>query len=229
VFDDGSFNEESTFLITDWFKHVPPDVLALNFGMPASSFGHTPDPEKRYIFPLPVPGPLAADRVGGNGSVPDSFSYRLLAHQPTLETRSGTVRIADSSNFKASKTIAAALVEIEPGGLRELHWHPNAAEWQYYIAGEARMGVFGSSGNARTFDFRAGDVGYVPFAMGHYIQNTGNSTLRFLEMFRSPEFADLSLNQWMALTPPELVQGHLQLSDQVMQALQKGKHPVVPA
>jgi oxalate decarboxylase/phosphoglucose isomerase-like protein (cupin superfamily) len=38
----------------------------------------------------------------------------------------------------------------------------------------------------------------VPFAMGHYVENTGEETLRFLEMFRSPYFADVSLNQWMA-------------------------------
>ena len=62
---------------------------------------------------------------------------------------------------------------------------------------------FGSQGTARTFDYRAGDVGYVPFAMGHYIENTGNTPLRFLEMFRSSYFADLSLDQGMALTPPQ--------------------------
>jgi oxalate decarboxylase len=65
--------------------------------------------------------------------------------------------------------------------------------------------------------------------MGHYIENTGNQTLRFLEMFRSPVFSDLSLNQWMALTPPELVQGHLKLDNGVMQALRKKKSPIVPA
>ena len=227
VFDDGSFNEDSTFLISDWFKHVPPEVLAKNFGVPASNFGHTPDPETRYMFPLPVPGPLASDRIPGHGTVPDSFSFRLGAQTP-IKTRSGSVRIADSSNFKVAKTIAGALVEIEPGGMRELHWHPNSDEWQYYISGEGRMGVFGASEDARTFDYRAGDVGYVPFAMGHYIENTGSSTLRFLEMFRSPLFSDVSLNQWMALTPPELVRGHLDLSDAVMQSLDKAKHQVVP-
>ena len=59
--------------------------------------------------------------------------------------------------------------------MRELHWHPNTNEWQYYLEGQARMGVFAASGQARTFDFQAGDVGYVPFAMGHYIENTGTT------------------------------------------------------
>jgi oxalate decarboxylase/phosphoglucose isomerase-like protein (cupin superfamily) len=73
----------------------------------------------------------------------------------------------------------AALVEIDPGGLREMHWHPNADEWQCYIEGRERMGVFGASSRARTFAFQAGDVGPVPFAMGHYIENTGTAPLRF--------------------------------------------------
>ena len=97
----------------------------------------------------------------------------------------------------------------------------------YYIEGQGRMGVLGASGQARTFDFQAGDVGYVPFAMGHYIENTGDKTLRFLEMFRSSYYADVSLDQWMALTPPELVQGHLKLEKPVMDALRKQKVPVV--
>lgn len=57
--------------------------------------------------------------------------------------------------------------------------------------------MFGASGQARTFDYRAGDVGYVPFVMGHYIENTGSEQLRFLEVFRSSYFADVSLNQWI--------------------------------
>jgi oxalate decarboxylase len=228
VFDDGDFDEDDTFLITDWFKHTPNEVLGKNFGVAASFFGHTPDPSERYIFAAPVPGPLSADKIAGATPVPHGFSHHLLAQQP-IKTKGGSARISDSSTFPVSTTIAAALVELEPGGMRELHWHPNSDEWQYYIEGQARMGVFGASAQARTFDFRAGDVGYVPFAMGHYIENTGATPVRFLEVFKSSYFADVSLDQWMALTPPELVSAHLQLDRQVMDALRKNKAPVVPA
>ncbi|MDB5598443.1 MAG: oxalate decarboxylase [Xanthobacteraceae bacterium] len=228
VFDDGEFDEDNTFLISDWFKHTPPEVLGKNFGVPAALFGHTPDPSARYIFAGTVPGPLSSDRIAGAASVTQPFSHRLMAQEP-IRTTSGTVRIADTSNFPASTTIAAALVEVVPGGMRELHWHPNADEWQYYIEGEARMGVFGASGQARTFDYRAGDVGYVPFAMGHYVENIGTTPLRFLEMFKSSRYADLSLDTWMALTPPELVEAHLNLDPQVMGALRKKVAPIVPA
>jgi oxalate decarboxylase len=228
VFDDGDFDEDNTFLISDWFKHVPNDVLAKNFGVSASLFGHTPDPSELYIFPAPVPGPLSSDKFPGVTAVPESFSHRMMAQQP-IRSKSGTVRITDTSVFPASKTISAALVEVEPGGMRELHWHPNTDEWQYYIEGQARMGVFAASGQARTFDFLAGDVGYVPFAMGHYVENTGTVPLRFLEIFKSSYYADVSLNQWIALTPPELVTAHLKLGPQFMTSLRKDKVPVVPA
>ena len=228
VFDDGSFDEDDTFLITDWLKHIPQEVLGKNFGVPGDNFAHLPDPSRRYIFKSEVPGPLGPDKLMGAKPVPQTFKHRLMAQEP-IRTKGGTVRIADSSVFKASKTVAAALVEVEPDGVRELHWHPNVDEWQYYIEGQGRMGVFGAQGTARTFDYRAGDVGYVPFAMGHYIENTGNTPLRFLEMFRSSYFADLSLNQWMALTPPQLLQAHFPLDQTVMENLHKKKYPIVAA
>ncbi len=227
VFDDGEFDEDNTFLLSDWFKHTPSEVLAKNFGVPGSSFAHVPDPRDLYIFAAPVPGPLSSDKVVGASAVLQSFSHRMMAQLP-IKTKSGTVRITDTSAFPASKTISAALVEVQPGGMRELHWHPNTDEWQYYIEGQARMSVFAASGQARTFDYLAGDVGYVPFAMGHYIENIGTMPLRFLEIFKSSYYADVSLNQWLALTPRELVEAHLKLDQQTLAALHREKSPVVP-
>ena len=201
-------------------------MLAQNFSVTPLDFADLPEKE-RYIFQSQVPGPLERDRVPDpQGPAPKTFSHDLLRQTP-LQTPGGTVRVADSTNFPIATTIAAALVEIEPGGLREMHWHPNNDEWQYWIEGSGRMSVFGAESKARTFDFQAGDVGYVPFAMGHYIQNTGETTLRYLEMFAADRFRDVSLNQWMALTPPELVRDHLHLNERVMQRLRKEKHPVV--
>ena len=225
VFDDGEFSENSTFLITDWFAHTPKNVLAANFGVPESEFADIPKKEL-YIFQAEVPGPLKMQEISSpQGPSPVGFTHKLLAQQP-IRTSAGTVRVVDSQNFQVSQMIAAALVEVEPGGIREMHWHPNSDEWQYYLQGEARMTVFASGGNARTFNYRAGDVGYVPFAMGHYIQNLGDTSLRFLEMFKSDRYQDVSLKQWMALTPPELVEAHLKLGKLAMASLTKEKKPV---
>lgn len=126
-----------------------------------------------------------------------------------------------------SKTIASALVTVEPGAMRELHWHPNTHEWQYYIFGKARMTVFASDGHARTFNYQAGDVGYVPFAMGHYVENIGDEPLVFLEIFKDDHYADVSLNQWLAMLPETFVQAHLDLGKDFTDVLSKEKHPVV--
>lgn len=136
--------------------------------------------------------------------------------------------IADASNFKVSTTVAAALVEVEPGAIREMHWHPNQDEWQYYLEGQAKMTIFASSGKSRTFNYQGGDVGYVPFAMGHYVQNIGDTPLRFLEIFKSDHFADISLNQWMSQLPPYLIKEHLNVDDEfIKNALTHKKRPNV--
>jgi oxalate decarboxylase len=224
VFDDGNFSENETFLITDLFNHIPRDVLAKNFGVPETAFANVPTDYEhdRYIFSGQVPGPKSDDIAqSGAGLVPHTFSHRLLEQEPIV-TEAGWVRIVDSNNFPAASTIAAALVNIDSGGMRELHWHEHD-EWQYHISGSARMTVFASSGKARTFNYQAGDVGYIPKGMAHYVQNLGSEPSRFLEMFRSPRFMDVSLNQWMALTPPELVKAHLNLDQHTMASLRKDK------
>ncbi len=119
VFDDGDFDEDNTFLLSDWIKHVPPDVLAKNFGMEASAFANVPDPSQLYIFPALLPGPLDSDKIAGATAVPQSFSHRMLAQTP-IKTKSGSVRITDTKVFPVSKTIAAALVEVEPGVVDEI-------------------------------------------------------------------------------------------------------------
>jgi oxalate decarboxylase len=225
VFDDGNFSEEATFLLSDWLAHTPKDILAKNFGVPESAFDRIPQKDL-WIFQAQVPGPLSQDRVAGAGPVPNTFSHHMLAQEP-IRTKGGTVRITDSSLFKASKTIASAFVEIEPGAMREMHWHPNADEWQYYISGEARMTVFAAENNARTFNFQAGDVGSVPFATGHYVENIGTETLRFLEIFRSDHYADVSLAQWLKYTPHELVRAHLNIDESVLAKIPANKTPVV--
>ncbi len=227
AFDDGSFSEDSTLLITDWLNHTPKDILAKNFGVDPATFDKVP-PRELYIFHAPMPGSLQADAAqSSQPNVPNTYAFSLMAQEP-IRTRSGTVRIVDSKNFKASNTIAAALVELQPGGLRELHWHPNADEWNFFIEGSGRVTIFEGEGRANTIDMTAADVGYIPRAMGHYVENIGNTPLRFLEIFASDHYADVSLTNWIANTPHELVAAHLNVDQAFLKNLPQTKTPVVP-
>ncbi|PBK61110.1 oxalate decarboxylase [Armillaria solidipes] len=227
VFDDGDFSEDSTFLLTDWLAHVPMEVIERNFQVDSSAFAHIPK-EELYIFPSTLPGSDDSGPVSPQGTVPNPFSFALSSANATV-TSGGSVKIVDSTTFTVSTTIAMAEVTVEPGAIRELHWHPTQDEWSFFLEGEARVTIFASQGTARTFNYQPGDVGYVPTAMGHYVENIGNSTLKFLEIFKSDRFEDISLNQWLALTPPDVVKAHLDLSDDTISKLQKVKPIVVGA
>jgi Cupin len=100
-----------------------------------------------------------------------------------------------------------------------MHWHPNADEGQYWISGSGLMGVFVTGQNIRTKDFHAGDVGYVSRSMGHYIENTGDNDVVFLEIFRSSYYSSISFTQRLSHLPPELVKAHFSFSDDVLARL----------
>jgi len=155
------------------------------------------------------------------------FMFRPSTIKPHKVTRGGEVKIIDSKIFPVTP-IAAAIVTLHPGGLRELHWHPNADEWQYYIKGKARMGVFGAGARARTMDFEEGDVGYIQQSLPHYIENTGDGDVVFLEMFKSDHYEDISLAEWLAHTPRKLVEQHIGTGTAMLDAIPKEEVVIDP-
>jgi oxalate decarboxylase len=229
VFDDGNFDEFQTFLITDWMHHTPKEVLAKNFNLPESTFDKVPKREL-FIFQTGMPGDLKKEQgeaAEGTGTVPQRFDFRASQMKPTKVTAGGEVKIIDSMSFPVTP-ITAAIVKLKPGGLRELHWHPNQDEWQYYISGKGRMTVFTAGSRARTMDFEEGDVGYILQSNPHYIENIGDTDLVFLEMFKSDRYEDISLAEWMAHTPALLVSQHLGIDQSAIEAIPKGKIVVDP-
>ena len=212
VFNQGNFSEDGTMLLSEWMAHTPPEVLMKNFGLDREALAKLPT-EALYIFPGAVPANTVAqdqEEIGGSAvASPKQHTFKLKSMAPTKSTKGGEVRIVDSRNFPLSTHVAAALVTLKPGALRELHWHPNSSEWQFWIAGKGRMTVFFPVDNARTVDFHANDVGYVPSNAPHYIENTGDTDAVFLEMLASDRFEDVSLNQWLRRLPAQMVQAHL--------------------
>lgn len=230
VFDDGSFSEFDTTLLSDWLAHAPKSVVAKNFGVSEEALVNLPK-EELYIFQTPIPGALEVDRMAarrGGPASPVRFDYPMLSSAPDKKDKSGEVRIVDSRKFPISTTIAMAHVTLKPGGIRELHWHQNSDEWQYWISGKGRMTLFYNSAKARTMDFNPGDVGYVPKTLGHYIENTGDTDLVFIEMFKAPQYKDLSLNDWVTHIPPELAMQHLRISRETLDAIPAKKLVTLP-
>ncbi|KAH9907179.1 putative oxalate decarboxylase oxdC [Xylariomycetidae sp. FL2044] len=228
IFDDGNFDAVgTTFNVDDWITHTPKSILAKNFGLPESVFGSVPSPNP-YILNATID---TRNVTGGNGQLIGNASFAYYAKDHPLENvpgGGGTLRVVDSTTFPAATTIASTRVTLKPGGLRELHWHPNAEEWLYFHQGQARATVFIGNANARTFDFRAGDTAVFPDNSGHYIENTSDTEdLVWIEAYKSDRVKDIPLTQWLALTPAGIVASVLKIPIEVAETLKKEKQILI--
>ena len=140
----------------------------------------------------------------------------------------GSVKILDTQSYPDVTDFAAALFTIKPGAMRELHWHTASDEWNYFIQGKGRLTAYVAPDASRTFDFQAGDTGYVQDGSAHYVENTGDEDLIYLEMLQAPIYNDVSVAQWLGLTPSQIVKDHLGFSDDTLSRLPKVKPFIVP-
>ncbi|KUJ19438.1 Bicupin, oxalate decarboxylase/oxidase [Mollisia scopiformis] len=231
VFDDGSFSEDNTFLASELFATQPREVLSKNFGgLPLSAWANIP-PGELFIFPgTDAPADISEQNiVGSAGLVPtqQSYTYHSSKATPNHVTAGGTVTIIDPLVFPIASEFSAAIVTVKPGAIREIHWHTSSDEWNFFIAGSARIGIYAAQGNARTFDYHAGDTGYIPKSMTHYVENVGQDDVIFIEVLQADHFSDISVGQWVGLLPPQIVIDTLNLTNETVSQFKKEKQYIV--
>jgi oxalate decarboxylase len=222
VFDDGHFSEFGTFSITDWFTQTRPDVLARNSGLTLEAIAQLPKGEV-YITPGRVP-PREPQPFRNGNPIPSqgAHKFKLLERDPSTWP-GGEERIVDSRDFPMSKTIVGAIMDLKPGALRELHWHPNADEWQYYISGRARVGIFGAHGRSSVQEFGPGQVAFIKQGFGHYIEQIGDEPTRILITFPAAEYQEISLSTWLANNPSQLIEDNFGISAEEVARMPKSK------
>ncbi len=210
VFDNGQFSEFGTFSITDWLARTPADVLAQNLSLPSAALAKLPK-EEVYIVAGEVP-PEALPAALNPALEPSQLSHKFrLGAAPPMSFDGGTERLVSQKEFPISSTITGVLLTLKPGGLRELHWHPNADEWQYYIKGRSEIGIFGANGKYRQDEFGPGDVAFINRGFGHYIRQIDNEETQILVAFNSPDYQEISISTWLASNPRRLLADNLGL------------------
>lgn len=203
-FDNGHFSEFGTFSITDWIATAPPAVVTRSLGIPAATLAQFPKKEV-YIGPGKVPE-QPIEKLRNGALQPNQFSHKYrLDEQPPKVFAGGREFIVSSKEFPIQTTLTAAKMELQPGALRDLHWHPHADEWQYYIRGRARVGIFGSHGRVRTEEFGPGQVSFIQQGYGHYVEQLGDEPTELLILFNSGEFQEISLSSWLGGNPSSLL------------------------
>jgi len=203
-FDDGRFSEFGTFSITDWVAHTPPHLVARNLGLSSSTIQNLPKKEL-YILPGRVPPAEPEPYLAENLETSQSAHKFRLAKMRPFEFSGGWERIVTVKEFPINTTLTSVLQHLNPGALRELHWHPNADEWQYYLRGRSRVTVFGAHGRAKTEEFGPGQVCFIQQGFGHYVEQVGDEPTELVILFNSPVFEEISISKWLAGNPPSLI------------------------
>jgi oxalate decarboxylase len=228
VFDNGYFSEFGTFSVSDWLGHSPSDLLAKNLGLDKSVFDKFPKEEVYFARGAVPPKEPAAPLQGGLHSPPNSHKYRMLAQEPHSIHRGGREWRVGADRFPISQTITGVLLELDPGGLRELHWHPTADEWQYVIEGRVSVTMFGSHGRYRIEKLGQGDVGYIPQGYGHSIENTGDKKAVMLIAFNTGHYQAIDLSTWLASNPAYLLAANFGLKESEVAKLPKDRVYIAP-
>jgi oxalate decarboxylase len=205
IFDNGYFSEFGTFSITDWMGHAPNSLLAKNFGLPESIFTGFPKGEVYFARGALPPEPIPENLQGPRPAPPATHKFQMLAEAPHGVFKGGREWRIDSTRFPIATTIAGVILDLEPGALRELHWHPNADEWQYVIDGDLSVTMFGSHGRFRTEELHSGDVAFIPQGYGHSIENIGKKLSRLLIAFNAGIYQGIDLSAWIAGNPIDVL------------------------
>lgn len=209
-FDDGHFSEYGTFSITDWMAHTHPQVLQRNLGLSPSVIAGLPKKES-YIIPGKIPARIPEAYLAGDAQTTQTPHKFRLADAPPLTFPGGWERIATVKEFPINTTLTSVLQYLEPGAIREMHWHPNADEWQYILSGRSRITVFGAHGRVRTEEFGPGHVAFIQQGFGHYVEQIGNEPTKFFALFNSPVFEEISISKWLAGNPASLIADNFEI------------------
>jgi oxalate decarboxylase len=164
-----------------------------------------------------------AARVSASGAptLPHSkntYKFPLTRTKPQVRRKGGTVIECTAKNFPVVGQSDAAifLLTLEPGAIREPHWHPNAWELEYVVSGTARLGVVLPNGTYDLVDLGPGDVGFVPQGWAHYIENIGKTPVKMPIVFGNHQPNDIGLSTFFSGIPTQAFARTLGLSESVM-------------
>jgi oxalate decarboxylase len=180
--------EETKFVLA--FNHEKPEDLGISGSigsMPDRILGATFNVNSKFFRQFKKESPediLIGSRTPFHSSskvkdnsyynyqrIPNYHKFNLEGIPPQIQTSGGTVALGNANNFPILNGLACYSLYLRPGGIREPHWHPNAAELDYVINGRAKMTILSPGGKVDTFEVGAGEIVFIPPAYFHYIEN----------------------------------------------------------
>src|SRR5712664_4103084 len=164
-----------------------------------------------------VPDPLLA------GKELPSFKFELEKSKGRVLGNSFG-KEATVDQLPISKGIAGVSMQLEPGVMRELHWHATAAEWAFVLKGRVRTTVINPAGQTETNDFEPGDIWYFPRGHAHVLECLGNEPTHFILIFDNgyfSEFGTFSITDWFGHVPKTLLAKNFSLPESAFDGFPK--------
>jgi oxalate decarboxylase len=133
-----------------------------------------------------------------------------LSAQPPTTLNGGSFQQADEETFPILKGQEASILALtmQPGGIREPHWHPSAWELNLVTSGVATWVVVDGNSNHEAFDQHVGDVVFAPQGSFHYFENRGSSdlTIVIIQNTSAPEAKDnIGIGESLSSLPPRVL------------------------
>lgn len=154
--------------------------------------------------------------------IPNYHKFNLKAFPPTVQSGGGTVSLGNANNFGILSGLACYLLTLKPKGIREPHWHPNAAELDYVISGRARMTIFSPGDNVDTFEVGPGEIVFIPSACFHYIENVNASEdMQFAVFFNHERPEDIGISGALGAYSNDVLGSVFGLEPKILDALPK--------
>ena len=133
-----------------------------------------------------------------------------LGAQPPTTLDGGSFQQASENNFPILKGQEASilLLTLQPGGIREPHWHPSAWEINLVTSGVAAWVVIDGNGNHERFDQHVGNIVFAPQGSFHYFENRGPADMKIviIQNTSTPESKDnIGIGESLSMLPPRVL------------------------
>ncbi len=149
-----------------------------------------------------------------------------LGDSPLTSFDGGFFRQADEEVFPILKGQEASIVSLtlQPGGIREPHWHPSAWEINIVTKGIAAWSLVDGNGNHESFDQKVGDVVFAPQGSFHYFENRGTDEMKIIivQNTSAPEAKDnVGIGESISKLPPRVLSAIFGVPEKTFESFKK--------
>lgn len=150
--------------------------------------------------------------------------FRTGSAEPQVRTPGGTRLAVDRASLPLLQRMALYRLILEPLGVREPHWHPNAHELGYCLSGSALVTIFSNGSYCDTFTIEAGEMFFVPSGSLHHIENTGGGKAEFVLAFSHEAPEDFGISGALGCMSDAVLGNTWNLPASVFQKLKRSAH-----